>query len=189
MYCSRQFRDATRKYMCRFDEILDTMAAGMICAQINGSISHNFIVQMIPHHRGAIEMSRNILKYTAFLPLREMAQNIITKQTESIKNMREILSGCEEKTNSPQDICMYQKNFRTITCTMLSQMKNACADNQISANFIREMIPHHMGAIHMSRNALSFPICPQLIPVLQAIISSQEKGIEEMHGLLKCLCE
>ena len=189
MPCNRQLRASTRKYMCRFEEILDTMAEGMMCAGLCDSISSNFIAQMIPHYRGAIAMSQNVLKYTALLPLREIAQHIITEQTRSMENMREILCTCSENTNSRNDLCLYQKNFRSITCAMLQKMQNACTDNQISANFIREMIPHHIGAINMSKNALGFSTCPQLVPMLQEIISSQEEEIEKMRCLLKELCE
>lgn len=49
------------------------------------------------------------------------------------------------------------------------------------------MIPHHMGAIRMSENALRFPICPELIPILTAIISSQKRGVQEMEKLLQCI--
>ena len=52
---------------------------------------------------------------------------------------------------------------------------------------MREMIPHHRGAIQMSENALSFPICPELIPILEAIIRSQTQGVQDMERLLRCL--
>ena len=67
--------------------------------------------------------------------------------------------------------------FRQITQTMFSQMCNACSDNNINADFMREMIPHHQGAIKMSKNVLQYPICPELDSILQAIITSQEKGV------------
>lgn len=68
---------------------------------------------------------------------------------------------------------------------MIDGMTNARLTDSISPNFIVQMIPHHQGAICMSKNALHFDICPELIPILQAIISSQEKGVQEMERLLK----
>ena len=49
---------------------------------------------------------------------------------------------------------------------------------------MNEMIPHHEGAVRLSKNALEHCICPQLIPILEAIITSQEKGISEMKKQL-----
>lgn len=69
--------------------------------------------------------------------------------------------------------------------TMFSRMGNACANNQIDGNFMREMIPHHEGAIEMSRNALKYDIVSSLKPILKEIITSQEKGIIQMERLLK----
>lgn len=88
MPCSQPFSDVTQKYLCRFREILENMMTGMTEAEITDSLSHNFIVQMIPHHRAAIEMSQNLLQYTTLLPLQKIAQEIIKEQTESIQHMR-----------------------------------------------------------------------------------------------------
>ena len=58
--------------------------------------------------------------------------------------------------------------------------------DQIDVNFMREMIPHHEGAVRMSENALRYPICPELIPILQAIVTSQRRGVRQMEQLLRC---
>lgn len=185
---SQQLNDTTKRYLCRYYQILDEMIKGMNGAELTHSISHNFIVQMIPHHRAAIEMSENLLMYTNFAPLQRIAQNIMEEQTKSIENMERVLMNCSRILNRKSDLCIYKKQFDRITQVMFSQMGNACADNNINANFMREMIPHHQGAIRMSKNALQYPICQELDPILQAIITSQEKGVQEMEHLLKQLC-
>ena len=78
-------------------------------AQLTDSISYNFIVQMIPHHRAAIEMSYNILQYTTCIPLQEIALGIIEEQTMSIQNMLSILDRCAGLGNAQQDVCCYHK--------------------------------------------------------------------------------
>lgn len=187
MHCSPEFSEVTKSYLCRFYEILENMIHGMTDAELTDSISHNFIVQMIPHHRAAIEMSENLLQYTTFVPLQRIAQNIITEQTESIQQMEQALPKCARLSNSEQELCLYGRRFHQITQTMFAHMNAACADNDLNGNFMREMIPHHQGAIRMSKNALQYPICPELKPILQAIIISQEKGVREMQCLLQCL--
>ncbi len=187
MKFNRPFTEAVKSYLCRYDAILDQMIRGMKGAELTDSISHNFIVQMIPHHRAAIEMSGNLLRYSDFAPLRRIAQNIVREQTQSIANMERALGTCERLRNTREDLCRYGRRFDSITEVMFSQMRNACADNNINGNFMREMIPHHQGAIRMSKNALQYPICPELDPILRAIISSQEKGVQEMEALLRQL--
>lgn len=187
MDCRQQLSDVTQIYLCRFYKILDEMVEGMTNAELSDSLSHNFIVQMIPHHRAAIEMSENLLQFTTFIPLQRIAQNIVSEQTKSIEDMQNVLAHCSKLSNSEQAQCLYGRRFHQITQTMFSRMRNACSDNNINANFMREMIPHHQGAIKMSKNVLQYPICPELNPILQAIITSQEKGVREMQRLLRCI--
>lgn len=172
-------------YLSRFYDILDEMIRGMTGAELTDSISHNFIVQMIPHHMAAIEMSRNILQYTTLVPLERIAENIIVSQTQSIENMMAVLDCCGELKNTREELDLYMVRFHQITRRMFCDMEEACANNNINADFMREMIPHHKGAIQMSENALRFPICPELKPILTAIITSQQAGVQEMECLLK----
>lgn len=184
-----RFTDCTKDYLTRFYSILDDMIHNMDRAQLNDSLSHNFIVQMIPHHQAAIAMCQNVLQYTKNMELRNIASNIITTQTQSIQNMQSILGQCSCVTNSCQDLDLYSRRFRQVTQTMFHEMGNAYADNNISANFIREMIPHHEGAVRMCENTLRYCICPGLAPILEAIITSQTRGIQEMQQLLQCITD
>ena len=110
MSCIQQFSDVTKNYLCRFYKILDEMIEGMTNAELTSSLSHNFIVQMIPHHRAAIEMSENLLQFTTFVPLQHIAQNIINEQTKSIENMQKVLSHCARLSNSVEK-CLIQQSF------------------------------------------------------------------------------
>ncbi len=179
--------EVSKTYLCRFHEILNDMIKGMTEADLTDSISHNFIVQMIPHHEAAIQMSRNLLQYTTFVPLERIAQNIVTEQTESIRQMQDALTSCSRQRNTDEELRSYQRCVRQIMQTMFRQMQQAPEANDINIAFMKEMIPHHQGAIRMSENALRFPICPQLKPILEAIITSQKKGVREMEQLLRCL--
>lgn len=187
MHDQQRFSEVTKTYLCRFHEILDKMIHEMTCTELTDSLSQNFITQMIPHHQAAIDMSHNILQYTTFIPLQDIALDIISEQTKSITHMQDIVDICSELTNSPQDICLYQKSFQQITDTMFSQMGEACSVNNINQNFMREMIPHHEGAIRMSENLLRYAICPELVPILESIIQSQRRGVCDMQRLLRCM--
>ena len=182
-----QLSNVARDYLETYQCILENMIKGMTCANLTDSISSNFISQMIPHHQAAIEMCQNLLRFTTNVPLQNIAQNIICEQTRSIENMQEIACGCEQCTNCRQDLCQYQERANCIMNTMFRDMKCVNGTNQINADFIRQMIPHHRGAIEMCQNALCYNICPQLTPILKSIICSQERGIAQMERLLKCM--
>lgn len=182
------FSNVTQNYLSEFYCILDNMIDGMTEAELTDSISHNFIVQMIPHHEAAIEMSHNILKYTTNVPLQNIALQIVDEQTKSIENMLKIKEMCSCSVNTQQELCMYQQKMDDIMQNMFMKMNQACSTNDINGNFIREMIPHHMGAVEMSCVTLKYPICSELVPILQAIITSQKRGIMQMQRLLRCMC-
>ncbi len=178
----------TGEYLAKFYSIISDMVAGMTGAELTNSISHNFIVQMIPHHEAAIAMSNNVLDHTQDPELRSIAENIISEQTKNIENMKAVSEAADKLINCSCDIRSYNCRTENIMRTMFSRMRNACTTNCIGANFIREMIPHHMGAICMSELALSHCILPELRPLLKDIISSQKKSISMMQQLLSKLC-
>lgn len=165
--------------------ILETMMKEMLQAPLSNSISYNFMVMMIPHHQAAIEMCANVLKYTKNETLQEIAFQIIRQQTQSIKNMQNILENCKCCTNSDEELCLYHQRIDQIMCHMFTEMKNARVTQNITRDFIYEMIPHHQGAIYMSKETLDNKICPQLKPILENIVTLQEQGIKQMSMLLQ----
>ena len=179
--------DRAKEYLETFDCILEHMIDGMTNARLSDSISYNFMVQMIPHHRAAIEMSKNILNYTDNRTLQDIATGIIEAQTKSIANMESILCHCMGQTNCMQCLKNYQCRMDKIMQSMFYRMDNACATNQVDCNFMWEMIPHHMGAVEMSETTLMFDICSELKPILEEIILSQKRGIMQMRQLQRCL--
>lgn len=183
--CNMGMSNVAKNYLSEYYCILETMIEDMRGAELGDSISGNFIAQMIPHHKAAIEMSKNILKYTTLVPLERIAENIISEQTKSIENMCKIQCECSEKCSCKSDLCLYQRNINAVMQQMFHSMKSAMSDNNINCNFMREMIPHHLGAVRMSQTALQYNICPQLVPILKEIIVSQKREIEEMKMLMR----
>lgn len=182
------FSHVTQRYLNTFDCILERMIQGMTCTELTNSISHNFIVQMIPHHRAAIEMSENILQYTTDLTIQEIAETIICEQTKSIAAMEEALPCCSNLTNSRESVCRYQSQIEPVFNTMFRRMQTARATNDINCCFLWEMIPHHEGAVTFSEITQCYDICPQLQPILQDIITSQKRGICQMEQLAETMC-
>ena len=184
---SNSFSHNTNEYLDAYVCILKEMICAMTNAELSNSISHNFIVQMIPHHKAAIQMSRNVLKYTTNCDIECIASNIIMAQTQSIRDMEKALTCCSQKNNPRNDLCTYQKHVEKIFQTMFHRMQTAKSCNSIDCNFLWEMIPHHEGAVAFSETTLEYNICPELKPILQAIVTSQKQGICQMEELLRSL--
>ncbi len=175
----------SKTYLCCFYQILDEMIQGMTTAGLTQSISHNFIAQMIPHHRAAIRMSTNILRFTENSSLRRIAQRIIDQQTKGIGQMEEALAACTQLTNPQMDLRLYQRRMDLIYREMYAQMGSAPENNRLGSVFMREMIPHHQGAIQMADNALKYDVCTELVPILRSIVIQQRQGVAQMRTLLR----
>ena len=174
----------SKTYLCCFYQILDEMVQGMTTAGLTRSISHNFIAQMIPHHRAAIRMSNNILRFSENQAVRRIAQRIIDEQTQGIGQMEESMAACEQLTNPQTDLRLYQRRMDLIYREMYAKMGSAPESNALSAIFLREMIPHHQGAVRMAENALKYDVCTELVPILRSIVIQQRRGIGQMRALL-----
>lgn len=175
--------DLVSDYLDTYYEILGEMERGMTAAPRTASISGDFITRMIPHHRAAVEMCENVLRYAVGEPVRDLARTIIRQQTRGIGEMEAILCPCEMVRNGPQAVRRYLRCGACIMSGMFSAMAHVSGVG-VEQNFLREMIPHHEGAVHMCENALRFHICPPLRPILENIIVTQEREIGEMRRLL-----
>ena len=80
-----------KTYLCCFYQTLDGMVQGMTTASLDQSISHNFVVQMIPHHRSAVQMSNNILRFTQNKAVRRLAQRLVEERGRGVKQMEAVL--------------------------------------------------------------------------------------------------
>lgn len=53
-----------------------------------GDVDRDFVAMMVPHHQGAVEMARAVLRYGHNEQLRRIAQDIIATQQQEIEAMR-----------------------------------------------------------------------------------------------------
>ncbi len=182
-------KQMVNNYLSRFNQILCVMANRMLSANMTDNITLNFIRTMIPHHEAAIYMSENLLRYTKYEPLQEVAKDIIRMQTEGIQQMREIARTTPNFKNESIDVKEYIEQYVCITKNMILRMKNSKRSMDINLNFISEMIPHHEGAIAMCMNLLKYEIDPRLGEVAQTIIREQSEGVRELKQIQEELCK
>ena len=76
------------------------MHAGMGVAP-SGDVDRDFIRMMIPHHQGAIDMARVLLKYGRDEKLKRLAQSIVVEQAQEIIYMRTLLDPPAASPSAP----------------------------------------------------------------------------------------
>ncbi len=168
-------------YLARFFQILNQMEQQMTSAKPIDNITVYFIRCMVPHHQAAIYMCENLLKYTNYTPLENIANNIIQTQTEGIRQMKEIAQTTKGFNNCPEDVKCYTEKYLSITQNMFYRMRHSCTSTNINLNFTSEMIPHHEGAIAMCNNLLQYCIDPRLAGVARNIIREQSEGVRQLE--------
>lgn len=173
-----------KTYLCCFYQTLDGMVQGMTTAGLTQSISHNFAVQMIPHHRAAIQMSNNVLRFTGSKAVRRLAQRLAEERAKTVERLEAVLPACAQLTNARMDLRLYQRRMDLIYRDMYAKMGASPENNRLSAVFLRQMLPHCLGAAHMADTALKYDVSPQLVPILRSIAACQRRDAAQMRALL-----
>ena len=89
--------DESKHYLNCYYQILDEMIQAITTARLTQSISHNFIVQVIPHHLGAVRLTQNALRHEVATPLPPLLRAIADTQRRELRQIQALLQrrGCQ----------------------------------------------------------------------------------------------
>lgn len=85
------------EFTAKMDKIMLDMHQGMSDVALTGNKDIDFMIMMIPHHQGAIDMSKLILESSQDKEVQNMALGIITEQENEIAIMNQLI---KEKKNA-----------------------------------------------------------------------------------------
>lgn len=145
------------------------------------NIDQHFIVQMIPHHEGAIEMAKVALERSKRPEMLSLAKAIIEAQTREITDMKlwyESWFGSVLPESS-----MGGMHMAGMTGD-LDDLK-ATSASEFDREFINQMIPHHEMAVVMAQMLASGTERSEMKQLAGTIITSQSGEIEMMRSWLK----
>lgn len=75
-----------------FQVAMDNMHGPMMAGIMDSDPDTAFVKGMIPHHEGAVEMARIVLKHGTDPEIRQLAENVIRDQEKEIKMMQDWLA-------------------------------------------------------------------------------------------------
>ena len=163
--------------------MMDTMMAKMDNVPEEQSAEANFILQMIPHHEGAIEMAKYEIQHGSDFTMIQLAKSILAEQNIEVHQMKLWLKSSTSGTIKATDL--FQQDMNQAMNTM---MQNLPAKNTLTNTdraFAGVMMPHHQAAVDMARVIIRFTKDQQTIAFAKHIISSQQIEVEQMSSFLK----
>ena len=141
-----------------------------------------FIDTMIAHHQGAVDMAQLVNTRTNRDEMKKLAQNIIDEQRREIADMQALRKKWfgEAKPALNMDFPGMKTGMAGMDMVKLSGLKS----NEFDVEFIKQMIPHHEGAIEMAKAVKTDDNYAELGVLGDSIIQAQSAEIEQMKGWL-----
>jgi uncharacterized protein (DUF305 family) len=150
---------------------------------LTGNADADFVRGMIPHHQGAVDVSEIVLKFGKDAEVRKLATHIIAEQKIEIAQMKAWIAANPSPAASPEAEAI-RAAYGKVNAQMHADMSAPLAGNP-DADFVRGMIPHHMGAVEMAKVLLQFGKDETLRTLAQNIIRTQNIEITQMRTWLK----
>ena len=164
-----------------FDGAMTSMMKGMMAAP-TGKPDLDFMQGMIPHHQGAIEMSKVVLQFGKDAEVKTLAENVIKAQEGEIAFMKAWLDKTD-KSILPDSMDATKARNSSMD-NMMKNMSMTYSDDA-DVDYIKGMIPHHQGAIDMAKVALQYAKDPDVLKLAGEVVKAQEGEISFMQDWLK----
>lgn len=149
-----------------------------------------FARDMIVHHNQAVEMARAVIDRSEDESIRSLATEIFMSQQSEIGQMQGWLDAWGLPTTGTEPAMSWMGHPTNdlmpgmASAEELAQLQNASPE-EVDAQFLRLMIPHHQGALPMAQAILERTNRPEVIRLAQKIVASQQEEIKGMQALLQ----
>lgn len=138
----------------------------------NAPYDLQFLDTMVAHHRGAVDMAAPCADRAQHTEIKTLCSNIISSQQKEIDDMKswrdEWFAGKEPALN------MEMAGMTDSMKGMDVKQFGSLSGNAFDLAFIKQMIPHHEGAVIMAKEALQKSTKDEIKTLANAIIKAQE---------------
>jgi len=150
-------------------------------SMMSQNIDQHFIVQMIPHHEGAIEMAKVALERSTRPEMLTLANDIIKAQEGEIADMRSWYQSWFGSAPTEGGMGRMHMDGMSGDTAVLASVSVSEFDRE----FIEQMIPHHEMAIMMAQMLQASTQRVEMRELADNIITSQSREIDMMRSWLK----
>lgn len=177
----------TREYLARLYAILDEAGRQTARTEQAGSISQACILLLLPLHRAAAQLSRELLSHGPILPLRRRAEAIARSQTDRLAQLEAILPLCAGTAEAGQEPALYLRRAGRLAREALDGAERAPFRGEPGAAFLEQVLPLLRGESHIAEHALLFPLRPELEEALRALIPARQEEVRTLERLCNAL--
>lgn len=170
-----------------FLKMMDVMMVQMDSVPITGSIEHDFLAQMIPHHQAAVEMAKYEIDNGKNFEMIQLAKSILTEQQGEIMDMNVMLKSIPAGKGTA-DPAYKAAMDKTMEVMMNSTPTDAQLPADVDCSFAMVMLPHHKAAVDMAVAVLKFNPNSQVAIYAQRIIGDQQIEIDQMNEYINNNC-
>ena len=172
-------------YLKEDKAITESLGTNMIYAPNTGNVNLDYLYQMIQHHKGAIDMAKNLLNNGGENEeVVQIAKDIIKNQTISIASMESLMKTLIE--NLTQDKVReekYLKDYEKIVKEMMCGLENLKPTGNVDKDFLQSMIVHHQGAIDMVNSIIKYTDNAEIKKMAEGELQNQQPEIDNMKKL------
>lgn len=137
-----------------------------------------FIDTMIVHHQGAIDMAKPCAANAQHDEIKTLCSNIASSQQKEIDEMKmwreKWFAGASTAMN--MEMAGMSDSMKGMDMKKLESLKG----NDFDVEFIRQMTPHHEGAVAMAKEALQRSTKDEIKTLAANIIKTQDAEIKQM---------
>lgn len=164
------------------EKAMDHSRMGSSPGAANAPQELQFIDTMIAHHEGAIEMALLVNNRSRRPEMQELAKGILEAQRGEVDKMREWRMKWfgDAKPAVNLDLPGMHTGMSGMDLKKLELLKA----NEFDVEFLKQMIPHHEGAIEMAKALSPADKYLELIELRGAIIRTQTAEIAKMKAWL-----
>lgn len=144
----------------------------------NAPYDLQFLDTMIAHHQGAVEMAGPCAAKAGHTAIKTLCANIISSQQKEIADMKAL----REKgfPGAAPAINMEMAGMAESMKGMDMKKLGGLSGNEFDLEFIRQMTPHHKGALLMGEEALQKSSKEEIKKLAKEIIKAQHAEIDQM---------
>ena len=137
-----------------------------------------FLDTMIAHHQDAVDMAGPVTTKARHAEIKTLATNIISSQEKEIAQMKawrdQWFAGAAPAMN------MEMMGMNDSMKGMDMKSLGTLSGNDFDLAFIKQMVPHHEGAVVMAKEALKKTTKPEIKTLANDIIKTQQAEIKQM---------